>query len=127
MHTFFNVLIFFFEGSEGSLRSSVHSRPETPLVVEVEPVVESKKSSRMLRKRGPKSKTLNDISTTSIPVSKMNNTKNNDDSKLELKEEKSDEEQGVEESRETEAEKELNKTDEAELKVYLKFLERTVF
>ncbi|KAL4002201.1 Chromo (CHRromatin Organization MOdifier) domain family protein [Acanthocheilonema viteae] len=99
------------EGSETSPRSSIHSRPETPIALTEEPSTESSKSPKMPRKRGPKSKKMsNEIPRTSIPVSKINEAKNNDD-KLELKElkeEKSDKEQGVEESPKTEADIELD-------------------
>lgn len=69
---------------------------------------------------------MNDIPTTSVPVSKINEAKNNDDNKLELKElkaEKSDEEQKAEESRETGAERELDKKKEVEFTFRLELWE----
>ncbi|KAM3716001.1 Chromobox protein [Dirofilaria immitis] len=105
------------EGSEVSLRSSIRSRPETPVSLTKEPLTENSKPSKMPRKRGPKSKKMsNDIPIVSIPISKINETKNNEDNKLELKEEKSDEEQETEEYRETETERELDKKEEANFK-----------
>ncbi|CAG9532673.1 unnamed protein product [Cercopithifilaria johnstoni] len=103
------------EGSEASPRSSIHSRPGTPVTPAEEPGTESSKSSKMPRKRGPKcKKTSSDIATTSIPISKTSETKNNDDNKLELKEGKSDKEQGTEELPKTETDVELNKKGETE-------------
>ncbi|VDM11670.1 unnamed protein product [Wuchereria bancrofti] len=106
------------EGSEVSPKSSIHSRLGTPIALAGESVVESSKSSKTPRKRGPKSKKiLNDVPMTSTPAPKINEVKNNDDRKLELKEEKSDEEQVARESPEMEAEKELDKKEEAEFRI----------
>lgn len=75
----------------------------------------------MLRKRGPKSKkTSNDIPAASVSVSKSSEAS---DDKLDLKElkgEKSNKEEGVEESPKTEADVELDKEEKAEVKVPLK-------
>lgn len=86
-----------------------------------EPGTESSKSSKIPRKRGPKSKkTSNDIPMTSFPVSNISEAKNNDN-KLELKElkeEKSDKEQRAEESPKIEADIELDKKKEAKVRVF---------
>ncbi|VIO91041.1 Protein cec-1., putative [Brugia malayi] len=104
------------EGSEVSPKSSIHSRLGTP--IPSGPVVESSKSSKTPRKRGPKSKKiLSDVPMTSIPTPKVNEVKHNDDSKLDPKEEKPDEEQVAEDSLEMEAEKELDKKEEAEFRI----------
>ncbi|EJD73983.1 hypothetical protein, variant [Loa loa] len=104
------------EGSEISPRSSIHSRPGTPVTLAEEAITGNNKSLKTPRKRGPKSKKmLNDIPM-AIPVSKTNEVKDNDDSKLELKEEKSDEEQGAEKSWEMGTEKELDKEEKAEFR-----------
>ncbi|VDK78784.1 unnamed protein product [Litomosoides sigmodontis] len=104
------------EGSEASVRSSSNSRLGTPVAaLTEEPNTENSKSSKMLRKRGPKSK-KNDIPAASASVSK--NSEANDD-KLETKElkgEKSNKEQGVEESPKTEANVELDKDEKAKIK-----------
>ncbi|VDN89578.1 unnamed protein product [Brugia pahangi] len=104
------------EGSEVSPKSSIHSRLGTP--IPSGPVVESSKSSKTPRKRGPKSKKiLSDVPMTSIPALKVNEVKHNDDSKLDPKEEKPDEEQVAEDSLEMEVEKELDKKEEAKFRI----------
>ncbi|MCP9259213.1 BMA-CEC-1, isoform a [Dirofilaria immitis] len=67
------------EGSEVSLRSSIRSRPETPVSLTKEPLTENSKPSKMPRKRGPKNNQEFIIVLQNVTSETKLNLRNNDE------------------------------------------------